>query len=151
MTEIEDARAGLSAIADSRQRLAVVARVPMWRHALFAGMMGGLVAAYGLPVAYQMGAVAGLLCATAVIVREDRKRMGMFLNGYRRGRTSPIAYASVAFFLVSLVLAIVLRRTFAIAWAPFAIAAIVAAVGWKSSIAWERAYLRELGATGHGR
>ena len=151
MTNTEDAQASLAAMAQARGRLARAAQVPLWRHLLFAGVMGGLVMVYALPVPFQAAAVAFLIASTAIMIRRDRERMGITLNGYRRGRTAPIAFGLLGLVLLALAAAVVARTLYGIEWAPVAIGAVVFAISFAASLRWERVYLAEMGPAGDGR
>ena len=88
MSDFEDqARAALAAKDDTQRELAAAATYPQWRHAIFGLLMGGLMLAPALPSAGRIAMFAALLCAMLLIMRSDRRRSGMFLNGYRRGKT----------------------------------------------------------------
>ena len=87
MTFEQEARAALDAKAAAERQLAKAADCPPWRHALFGIVMAGLVATPALPLPLRLGALALILIMIAVIVQMDRRRMGMFVNGYRRGKT----------------------------------------------------------------
>lgn len=50
-----------------------------------------IVPSHGIPLQRRVTALA--LCLAAVVVRDDRRRMGMLVNGYRRSATRPIALA----------------------------------------------------------
>ena len=145
MTTQDQAMAALEATREAERQLAAAVACPPWRHALFGAIMGALVATPALPLALRFGALVLILIAIAMIVQADRRRMGMFVNGYRRGRTLFVAIPLLA---ATLVLYLFSARAGAAGdlltplWLGLA-AFVVAVVG---SVAWQRVFVRELGA-----
>ncbi len=145
MTEFEDqARAALAAKDDTQRQLAATATYPQWRHAIFGLLMGGLVLVPALPSAGRIAMFAALLCAMPLIMRSDRKRSGMFINGYRRGKTLYVTFVILALEM-SFILISVHRATelgdprMALLLAPVAVA-----VGWIGSLIWQRVFIAEM-------
>lgn len=147
MTDFEDqARIALAAKSDTQRQLAAASVCPPWRHAAFGLLMGTLVAtpAFATPVKYALFGL--ILLALVIIIRSDRKRMGMFINGYRRGKTRIVAFAMVAidlglyWFAVYRAVALHDHRT-ALLLAPIAFA-----ISWLGSVIWQRVFVSELAA-----
>jgi hypothetical protein len=87
-----------------------------------------------------------MLVATSAIYRSDRRRLGVFINGCRRGRTRlvvvPLLLACLALYGASCYFA--LARD-----APLisvALAAVTFGVAYQGSVIWQRVFRRELGA-----
>lgn len=147
MTTMQDeARAALAAKGAAEQNLASLASCPPWRHAAFAALMAALVAACAVPLAIRFSVLAMVLVAIGLIVQSDRRRLGVFINGYRRGRTRlvtfPMLAAILALYAASFHFGVTLARpgiSFALALAAFVISYI-------GSILWQRVFVRELGA-----
>jgi len=146
-TSSRDATEALAAMRASQARLAAAADCPPARHLAFGAVMGGLVATTALPTAYSLIAEAGLLICIAMIVRWDRRRTGMFINGYRAGRTRPITFAMLAVFLALYFAGFWLSRDRGMHWAPLAIGVVTAGLGYHASVFWQRIFRRELGLT----
>lgn len=145
MSDFEDqARTALAAKDDTRRQLAAAAIYPQWRHAIFGVMMGGLVATPVLSSAARIAMLVVLLGAMPLIMRSDRRRSGMFINGYRRGKTLLVTFAMLAvemsLYFVGMYRAVELGddRT-ALLLAPVAVA-----VGWIGSIIWQRVFVSEM-------
>ena len=103
-----------------------------------------LVVAPSLGIPLQMGITALALCLVAVVVRDDRRRMGMFVNGYRRGATRPVALA-IAGVTIVLLMAQIEARDHGLSIATRAgIAALEFIVATAGSVMWQRAFVREL-------
>jgi hypothetical protein len=147
MTDIaEEARLALLAKGAAEQNLAKLAHCPPWRHAAFAALMAGLVSAPAFSIRIRFGLLAIVLAAIAMIVRSDRRRLGVFINGYRRGKTRRVMFPMLAvilgFYMASLYCGDVLHQP-AIC---FAMAAAAFCVGYVGSVIWQRVFVHELGA-----
>ena len=95
----EEARLALLAKGAAEQNLAKLALCPPWRHAAFAALLAGLVAAPAFPVPIRFGLLAMVFVAILLIVRSDRRRLGVFINGYRRGKTRRVTFPMLAVIL----------------------------------------------------
>src|ERR1700761_9639643 len=144
-TQADEATAALTAMQESRERLAGAGSWPPARHLAFAGLMGGLVAAQGVPDPLNFACDALLLAGVALVVMWDRRRTGMFINGYRAGPTRPVTFGLLAFTLATMGLCDWLMFR-GVAWAPFAGGVVVAIVAYFASSIWQRIYLRDLRA-----
>gem|GEM_PF-194954 len=140
-----DAAEALAAMHASQARLAAAANCPPERHLAFAGLLGGLVATPALPATWSLVAEGVILLGIVLVVRWDRRRTGMFINGYRSGRTRPVSFAMLAVFLVLYSASMWLARERGIHWAPLPLGAVAAAVGYYASILWQRTFRREMG------
>ena len=105
-SQADEAAAALSAMQASRDNLAAIAAAscPPARHLAFAGLMGGMVASQAAPGSLVMVCEALLLVGVALVVMWDRRRTGMFINGYRAGPTRPLTLSLLAFTLSTLAL-----------------------------------------------
>lgn len=145
----QEAVRSLDMMRATRGVLAARTRWSLARHAAVGVLLGGLIAGYALPGSWPVVVVLVCLAATVAIVAQDRRRDGFFVNGYRTGRTRPIAFALVAIAFAGLVSAIILRERYGLAWAPVAIGIVLAVVATIVSIIWERVYRQELEEPGH--
>jgi len=142
-----DAAKALAAMHASQARLAAAANCPPERHLAFAGLLGGLVATPALPTTWTLVAEGVILLGIALVVRWDRRRTGMFINGYRTGRTRPVTFAMLAAFLLLYSASTWLSRSLGIHRAPLPLGALTAAVGYYASVLWQRTFRREMGLT----
>ena len=140
----DDAAAALMAMQASREKLAAAVTCPPERHLAFAVLIGGIVAAQAAPGFGAIVIEAVMLLGVALIVAWDRRRTGMFINGYRAGPTRPVTFGLLGFTLVALALCDWLKLGEGVAWAPLAGGAVVAVVGYFASSIWQGIYLREL-------
>ena len=141
-----DAAEALAAMQASQARLAAAANCPPERHLAFAGLLGGLVVTPALPTTWSLVAEGVILLGIVLVVRWDRRRTGMFINGYRAGRTRPVTFAMLAMFLMLYSASMWLARERGIQWASLPLGAVAAAAGYYASILWQRTFRREMGA-----
>lgn len=145
----DEARSALDGIDDIQREFALAcAKYPFWRHAAFGLVMGLLVLAQGFDLLPKMALVVVAMAGCAWLVTDDRRRYGMFVNGYRKGRTLPWTLALVA---VMLAAGGVEVYAYFAGWslAPkLGIAAAAFAVALMGSVLWTRIYRRELLAGG---
>lgn len=144
---VDEAVAALTAIQMSRERLAAAATVPVERHLVFAALLGAMVAAQAAPGLMAAFIEAMLILALGLVAAWDRRRTGMFVNGYRAGRTLPLTLGVVAFALADVGVCIWLKDAYAVTWAPIAGGLLAAAAAFAASLVWQGVYLRELRET----
>jgi hypothetical protein len=139
----DDPNDALAAVRAARAGVAGRARWSLARHAAFGGLMGGLIASYALPFPASLGGLVLCLALTGVVAATDRRRDGFFVNGYRAGRTRRIAIGIALFTIAALALAVWAQGA-GLWWVPLVLGVLVFGVATRASIAWERAYQREL-------
>ncbi len=145
MTAHEEAIAALDAKKSAQAQLAAAANCPPWRHALFALLMGALVYSPAIPLPGRFGLYALIFVAIGLIVQSDRRRLGMFINGYRRGKTRLVVFPLLAvelglYFWSFARIAAGDRQT------PVVLALGMVVIGYAGSMLWQRVFARELGA-----
>jgi len=141
----DEARAALAAKTIAEQDLARLGTCPPWRHAAFAALEIMLVAS---PLASDKGqfVVFGvLLVGLYGIMWSDRRRLGVLINGYRRGRTRkfvlPLLLVALGLFTLSTVAA----RIWDMPALSIAAAVVTFPVCYFGSVMWQKVFLRELG------
>lgn len=144
--ETMDARSALEAKQLAETQMAKAATCPPWRHALFGLMMGGLVATPAFEMPMRLFVVAFLLAIMPIIVQSDRKRMGLFINGYRRGKTRIVAVGIVIVELSLYSISLMLGVDHHDRVAPLLLGLAAAAIGILGSLLWQRVFVREMGA-----
>jgi len=146
MTTIDDARFALAAKSAAEQNLANLSLCPPWRHAAFAGLMASLIAASAVPIPARFAIFALMFVAGGLIYRADRRRLGVFINGYRRGKTRVVALSVLAPILVLHAASTyfgVERHQPAIC---LILAAVAFVIAYQGSVIWQRVFRLELGA-----
>ncbi len=140
-----DPQAALDLISDANRKLAKRAKAPVWYHYALGLLVGGLAAvqAAGIPwnIAYYVVYGLGLW----LIVWGYRRHTGMWIPGYRAGRTRWVAFSLAALVgTIFLAAVIIARRTGApeVYLIAGALLAVVTTVG---GYVWEAAFRRDLG------
>lgn len=144
-TIVDEARRALQAKGAAERDLARLAICPPWRHAAFAAVIAALVGTPALPVALRFGVLACVFCAIVLIVQSDRRRLGVFVNGYRRGRTRWVTFPMLAIIMglygISLYAGEVLARPVI----SVLVAVVAFVTGYMGSVLWQKVFVDELG------
>ncbi|MDG2528118.1 hypothetical protein [Caulobacter endophyticus] len=124
--------------------LARRARAPIWYHPALGLLMGGLVAVQGQAFPLMIGYYLAFLLGLALLVRAYKRHTGMWVSGYRAGRTRWVAVGLAVLTALSILLSAWLARDHALAAAPFVIGAIAASAVTIGGFVWEAAFRRDL-------
>ena len=144
-----DQSEALSALAAKNAAEAQLARAcncPPWRHAIFGLLMGGLIASPAFDTPIRTAILVVILCCIPVIIHFDRKRMGMFINGYRRGKTRLVAVGVLAVELSMYFVAVYYGMALHNPLVPLLLGVAGVPVGIAGSLLWQRVFVRELTA-----
>ena len=142
-----EAAAALAGVSSAEHRLAdQIGACPPWRHAAFGGVMALLVGGASLPLLLQSTTVAVGMALVALIVHYDRRRYGVFINGYRRGKTLPLTLLLLGGVLLLLIAQIHAREAGLSAWTKAGITALTFLYAVAGSVVWQRVFLGELRA-----
>lgn len=136
----------LDAKRGAEAQMAKAAHCPPWRHAIFGAIMAALVASPAFDFPVRTGILVAVLACIPIIIRSDRKRMGMFINGYRRGRTRWVTFGLLALWLPIYVLATYYALELHERRMPLILSALTFALATGGSIIWQRVFVREMGA-----
>ena len=144
MTRDEDALRMLAEVEAANADLAERAKAPTWYHPALGLLVGGVVAVQGqsipLVVAYYGVFVAGLL----LLVRAYKRYTGMWINGYRAGRTRWVAIGLAALTTLSMLIAVWLQRDRGLALAPLVFGGLLALIVTIGGFVWEAAFRADL-------
>lgn len=144
-----DQSEALSALAAKRQAEAQIAKAatcPPWRHALFGLLMGGLIATPAFAFPFRMAILVVILCCIPVIIQSDRKRLGMFINGYRRGKTRIVAIGMLLVELGVYSISVYYGLGLNDHVMPLLLGLVGVLIGIAGSLLWQRVFVREMGA-----
>jgi hypothetical protein len=141
-----DAASALDAKRQAELQMARAATCPPWRHALFGLMMGALIASFAFEFVIRTAILVLVLAAIPIIVRSDRKRMGMFINGYRRGKTRWVAFGILLVWLPLYAIAVHYGLTLHDHVVPLLLGALGFVIGTIGSMLWQRVFVSEMGA-----
>jgi hypothetical protein len=143
MTSEQEATEALAAMRQARVRANTIRRLPFAYHFGFGAMMAGFIVAVNLP-SWAFGfAMAGVILLGTLLYRWQRSATGRWINGYRAGRTLPLAIVTAA----SLILLLLTSNpdgmpTFNL-FTPVQGALLAFAIGTAFDWLWVRIYDRE--------
>jgi hypothetical protein len=141
-----EAQSALEAKRQAEAQLAKAVNCPPWRHSVFGLLMGGLIASFAFEFAIRTVILLIILACVPIIIHSDRKRMGIFINGYRRGKTRVVTFGILLIWLplyaVSVYYALDLHNRIV----PLLLGAVGFVVGVAGSLIWQRVFVREMGA-----
>ena len=147
MTDVGNEPAeALAAVRLGREQVLAACDCPPSRHFAFAAVMGCYVTSPALPFVLRMAALASLACAVVLIIRWDRRRTGMFVNGYRKGHTRKVTFAMLAVVLPMYLLGSWLSDERGLAWPSLAMGAVATGMSYAGSRWWSRVFRREMSA-----
>lgn len=140
----EEALLALAAKDKVEHNLASLPLCPPLRHAAFAATMAALVAVPVLPIPLRFIALALIFISIFLIVQWDKRRLGMFINGYRRGKTRMVTFPMLVLILGmyfgSYYISLSQRHPVTI----LALAAVAFLIGYLGSTLWQRVFVSEL-------
>jgi len=146
MSTSAEAAAALEGARVARARLADRTRCPPHMHVVFGLLMGGLVAS-------EAASDRGTLVIEGIIVvlglalfAWQRRRLGYFVNGYRRGRTRPVALAILGVYLVLFSTAAYLKAFMGLHWPALVLGAVMFGLATWGSAVWNARYAAEMTA-----
>lgn len=140
----DEAKSALAAMQGAKDRLATRMDYPLWRHSAFGVICAMLVVTTAAPPLVFAAMYLPTMAALLWLARGDKLRTGVFVNGWRKGRTLPI---SILLLLVLLGLMALARRGQDLPFpAPVTLLAggLALVLGTLSSIWWQRVYIAEL-------
>ena len=141
---VDEANAALEAVANAKRSVAAASVAPLWRHAAFGLVMALVILAAAIDDRLRWAPFAASMAGTFMLFLWDRKQTGMFVNGYRAGRTLPL---TIALLIAMAGLAILAIRLNSIGEPVLALLTAPAAfvIAFAASLWWERIFLAEMG------
>lgn len=151
MTTVRDARELIAEIQSVRHDVAErVNCSPAWRIAS-ATLIGTTCAAQAAPPSIGLPIAAGCFVGIGVMAFVARKRMGFFVNGYRKGRTRKVALSLFIAFEFIYFTSLWLKESRHLGWAPVVGGAIIVPIVIFAGYRWQAAYRSEFGSDGATR
>jgi hypothetical protein len=140
-----EAASALDAKRHAEMQMAKAATCPPWRHAVFGLLMGALVASPAFDTVPRFAILIAILACIPLIIHSDRKRTGMFINGYRRGKTrlvvAGILIVELGLYFVSLTRGLDHQDHLT----PLLLGVVAVLIGIAGSLLWQRVFVREMG------
>ena len=90
-------REALDLLKATNLEMAKRAEPPRWYHITLGLLVGGLVAVFEAPVIWRIAYLIVYVVGLVLLMRAYRKHTGMWIPGYRAGRTRWVAYGTAAF------------------------------------------------------
>lgn len=143
MDDPEAAKQALAAMRGSRMQLAETT-TPASRHLAFAAMMGSIVLTPALPLPLRIAVALGVVPAIVAVKRWDERRTGMFINGYRRGRTRWVVATILLVWLAFYAAASWFGYVQGVLWPVPLLALAATGCAYMGSIWWCRVFSREM-------
>lgn len=144
MTRDEDALRMMAEVEAANADLAERAKAPTWYHPALGLLMGGIVAAQGLPIVGKIAAYLVFAAGLALLVRAYKRHTGMWINGYRAGRTRWVAGGLAVLATLSMLIAVWLQRERGLTAAPLVFGALIAVIVTIGGFVWEAAFRADL-------
>ena len=144
--EQSEASSALAAKRAAEAQMARAANCPPWRHAVFGLLMGGLVASPAFAMPIRTSLLVIILACIPIIIHSDRKRMGMFINGYRRGKTRVVTIGILIVELSLYAVSVIRGLGYDDHLTPLLLGVAGVLIGIAGSMLWQRVFVREMGA-----
>ena len=141
-----EARSALEAKRQAEAQMARAAQCPPWRHALFGLLIGGIIASFAFDFVIRTAILIVILACLPIIIHSDRKRTGMFINGYRRGKTRLVIVGILLVWLPLYALSVSYALDLHNHVMPLLLGLVgfvMAAIG---SVIWQRVFISEMSA-----
>lgn len=148
MTRHEDALRMLAEVEAAGEDLAERAKAPAWYHPALGLLMGGLCAVQAAPVPGMFAYYAVFIVGLILLVRAYIKRTGLWINGYRAGRTRWVAVGLAMITTGLMLLSAWLFHTRKETLAPLVFAGLIAVIVTIGGYVWQAAFRADLRAGG---
>ena len=139
-----EAAEALAAVRGSQAKLLQAATCPPERHLAFAALMTGLVACPAAPYPLMFAIELLMLVGVVLVALWDRRRTGMFVNGYRAGATRWVTFSILVVELGLFSLGYWMAKREGATWVPLVLTVPAFATALGGSVLWARVWKREL-------
>jgi hypothetical protein len=139
-----DAALALQQATQAHQTLADRAKAPAWYNLTLGLLMGALTAAMAGPTWLLLTVEVLFLACIPLMVRAYRRKTGMWISGYRAGRTRVVALTMAAATLVIMCTGIWLKIERGLWQAPLFGAPLVTALVTAAGYIWQAAFRADL-------
>jgi hypothetical protein len=140
----DDAARMLAEVQAANTELAKRAVAPVWYHPALGLLSGGMVLALNASTAWAVVYSGVFVVGIGLLVLAYRRKTGLWINGYRKGRTRWVAIGLAAAFPAIGVASVWLQRERGLDWSPWAGAGAVFVLTTIAGFAWEAAFRRDL-------
>ncbi|ATC26256.1 hypothetical protein EIB18_17925 [Caulobacter vibrioides] len=144
MTRDQDTLRMLAEVEAANADLAERAKAPVWYHPALGLLIGALIAVQGQPTPILAAVYAACIAGMVVLVRAYKRHTGLWIGGYRAGRTRWVALGLATLTMIGGVIAVWLLRERGLTAAPLIFGAIVAVIVTIGGFVWEAAFRADL-------
>lgn len=144
MTRNEDALRMMAEVEAANADLAERAKAPVWYHPTLGLLMGGLCAVQAAPIAGMFAYYAVFIAGLILLVRSYIKHTGLWIGGYRAGRTRLVAVGLAVITTGLMLLSAWLFHDRGERLAPFVFGGLVAVAVTIGGFVWEAAFRADL-------
>jgi hypothetical protein len=147
MSSTNEERKALDLLQSVNRRMAERAEAPGWYHVTLGLLVGGLVAVQEAPVLWRFIYFVPYGIGLLLLVRAYKRHTGLWIPGYRAGRTRWVAMGGALLTVALMLLAGWANLEGHLQGAYLVSGVLVAAVVTATGYIWHWAYRRDLGAT----
>jgi hypothetical protein len=140
----EDALRMLAEVDAAQADMAQRAKAPLWYHPALGLLIGGLIAVQGQATPVMLAVYAAYVAGLVLLMRAYKRRTGLWINGYRAGRTRWVAIGLAALGMLGALISVWLLRERGLTLAPLVFGTIVAVIVTVGGFVWEAAYRADL-------
>lgn len=144
MTRDEDALRMLAEVEAANTDLAERAKAPTWYHPALGVLIGGLIGVQALPIPLVVAFYAVYVAGLWLLVRAYKRHTGMWVSGYRAGRTRWVAVGLAALATLGGLISLWLVHERGLTLAPLVFGALVAVIVTIGGFVWEAAFRADL-------
>ncbi|PHY17981.1 hypothetical protein [Caulobacter sp. BP25] len=144
MTREQDALRMLAEVEAANADMAERAKAPVWYHPALGLLIGGLIAVQGQPVPIMLAFYAAYIVGLVLLVRAYKRHTGLWISGYRAGRTRWVALGLAALAMVGGLISIWLVRERGLTLAPLVFGGLTAVIVTIGGFVWEAAFRADL-------
>ncbi|HLK23227.1 MAG TPA: hypothetical protein VKT30_01070 [Caulobacteraceae bacterium] len=144
MESDETPRSALNDVAQAQAALADRARAPRWYHPALGLLVAGLIAVQAAGPVIADAYIALFCLGLVLLMQAYRRHTGLWINGWRRGRTRLVALGFAVATSGLLLASVWLRYQPGLGWAPLAAAPVAFVVVTAAGFLWESAYRADL-------
>lgn len=135
----------LDLITEANRQMAERAQPPGWYNWALAGLVGGLLAVQELSFAWVIGYEILAAVGVGLLIAAYRRHTGMWIPGYRAGRTRWVAIGAAVTFVAIDLFCIWLKRDLGLNGACLIGGFVLAGLTFVKCRAWMKAYRMDLG------
>jgi len=148
-TSDSENRAALDLLQAATRKVADQAKPPAWYHVTLGLLVGGLAAIQEAPIVWRFAYEAAALASMFLLVRAKKRHTGLWIPGYRAGRTRWVAAGVGSLFVAIFLLSAWARFDLHLQGVFLVAGALIAVLTTAAGYIWHWAYRLDL-AEGRG-